>query len=156
MQTTIMTRTGTRSLDQLVAVFVLLGLLLPARLLFACDLMDGKTFNQCCCEDDNMAGCAMGGGCGLDDAPGVAGDQGNDMCCAVSIGQPPSYDSAGSGHGSPGLGSLFEPAQPPPVLPTEPFLKPSLPVAISGDHLLAASSPLPGTTVLRLTRRLRI
>ena len=73
--------------QRLVLATLFMGLFSQFQMVFACELMDGKTQYVCCCDEaGNMSkGCAMGGGCQhqMPDSAMASG------CCEVSYQQAP-------------------------------------------------------------------
>jgi hypothetical protein len=61
-------------------LFLLIGLLSQVQLVFACDLMDGKSSTVCCCGNDMSGGCEMGGGCPMGES--IQAERG---CCDISV-----------------------------------------------------------------------
>lgn len=144
------------TIDKLLTVLVLLSLLLPVRLAFACDLMDGETFNRCCCEDGGVKVSSMGGGCDLDDGAKTTAADTDAICCDVSVEKPPSYDSVANANGSNGLGALVEPSQPPPTLLTAPLVLQFAQANTPACLLVLANDSSPSSATLLVTQRIRI
>lgn len=99
--------------QRLVLATLFMGLFSQFQMVFACELMDGKTQYVCCCDEaGNMSkGCAMGGGCQhqMPDSAMASG------CCEVSYQQAPSAKATTPG--STGLQVLLLDAPQPPPMP---------------------------------------
>ena len=145
-----------RTAAKLLAVFALLSMLLSPRLLFACDLMDGKSFSHCCCEDSGAKGCAMGDGCDLNGDEHASATDTDNMCCAVSVDEPPSYVSSTSSNGNIGVGALVEPSQPPPALLPTPLSLPAPQAMPAGAFPSTSPSVASYPATLLVTQRFRI
>ncbi|MEE9158451.1 MAG: hypothetical protein V3U60_08710, partial [Gammaproteobacteria bacterium] len=70
------------------ALFLLTGLVSQTQTLFACDLMDGKTQTVCCCGDEHLDGCTMGGSCTTHNGSSSGG------CCDVAFENMPNVAAA--------------------------------------------------------------
>lgn len=96
----------------LLAPVVLAILLSPARVLYACKLMDGPAQMVCCCHHDT-GGCVMGRGCESH------GFNARIACCDVSIDGPVYTVAAPGSLVQMALGIPQEPPRPPPgAVPT--------------------------------------
>ena len=94
------------------AVILLLGVLLPAQQVFACDVMGGQAKAACCCSDQVADSNCASGSCGHD-AQVPLGENG---CCNVSLSEPAVYTSQQVVNHAIGVNELVEPPQPPPFI----------------------------------------
>jgi hypothetical protein len=136
----------------IIAMAMFLGLFSQFQVVFACELMDGKTRTVCCCDErgDMSMGCAKGGGC-QDQAPGSATSM---DCCEVSYRAAP--NAKATPPGSAGLQVLLLDAPQPPPIPVSFTIQEFSP---SSDVLRFTRSAPPrvaGTDIYLLTNRFRI
>jgi hypothetical protein len=90
-------------------LFVLTGLSSQIQVVFACDLMDGKSSTVCCCGDDMSGGCEMGGGCPMEE-----GIQSGAGCCEISVDTLSDVTMGASGSAA-GQVTLLDAPRPPPL-----------------------------------------
>lgn len=134
-----------------VVLFLLTGLSSQFQVVFACDLMGGQPQPVCCCGEEMLDGCEMGGGCGMDENHHLYSD-----CCEVSV-DDLSDVSLGGPTSTASQVVLQNAPQPPPLALFTAVSKPQL--KFGGAFLpfhYPTNRPLAGTEIYLVTQRFRI
>lgn len=132
-------------------LFLLIGLLSQSQVIFACNLMDGKTSTVCCCGEDMSRGCEMGGGCPMDEVPRT--DAG---CCEISVATLLDVTMGAPGSAAGQVILLDAPRPPPfPVFGATASIRAPRPIALPSSPFRAPVARN-GAAVYLVTNRIRI
>jgi len=121
------------------------------RLLYACDSMEGKPKQVCCCGEHDSAICPMADSCAMHE------NAQETSCCEVSYDTLNDIGMMNSASTADCLTLLLNGPQPPPVIDVQQFLPSPLPILSRLSP--AANEPLifsRGKQTYLLTRRLRL